>query len=101
MRAREYIALFVPVAILCVAIATHEIQAQTSPGHFRPAVPRTLDDAALATLEVPLAEARYSPVHVSSGCSRGEVKLNSDGGLADGADLPGPYDVLMARAQIE
>jgi len=29
-------------------------------------------------------------------------KLNSiDGGLADDADLPGPYDVLITRAQIE
>jgi hypothetical protein len=66
MRAHEYIALVVTLALLCVASAIHEIQAQTSPGGFRSAVPRTWDDAAMATLEVPLAEARYSPVHVTS-----------------------------------
>src|SRR5262245_42182289 len=33
---------------------------------FAPAIPKTWDDGAVAALEVPLAKAEYSPVHVKS-----------------------------------
>jgi hypothetical protein len=39
---------------------------QNSAGIVRPEIPRVWDDAALASLEVPLANTRYSPVHVPS-----------------------------------
>ncbi len=41
-------------------------KSQMSESIVRPNIPRVWDDAALASLEVPLANARYSPVHVSS-----------------------------------
>ena len=66
MRARKYIALFIILAPLCAAIAIHRIRAQATTGSFRPVVPRRWDDAAMARLEVPLADVRYSPTHISS-----------------------------------
>jgi hypothetical protein len=40
--------------------------AQKSSSEFRPTIPRTWDDAAIATLEVPLADPVGSPKHVSA-----------------------------------
>lgn len=42
------------------------LSAQQPSASFRPAIPRTWDDAAIQTLEVPLAHAQASPVHVSA-----------------------------------
>src|SRR5512135_3155212 len=66
MRAIKYFAVFIFLALLCCSLAFHEIQAQTSPSDYRPSVPRTWDDAAMATLEVPLANPIGSPKHVSA-----------------------------------
>jgi hypothetical protein len=66
MHAYKSITLFTILAALCSAIAFHQIQAQTSRSAFRPAVPRTWDDAAMATLEVPLADPIGSPQHISA-----------------------------------
>src|SRR5215470_6242257 len=41
-------------------------RAQNSERDGSPGVPRTWDDEEVASLEVPLANPRYSPVHVSS-----------------------------------
>src|SRR5215470_5221879 len=41
-------------------------RAQNSKDDGRPGIPMTWDDEAVASLEVPLANPRYSPVHVSS-----------------------------------
>jgi hypothetical protein len=41
-------------------------RAQKSSAAFSPTIPKTWDDAAIAVLEVPLADARYSPKHVSA-----------------------------------
>ncbi len=44
--------------------------APAKPGHgkrFRPQIPRTWDEEALRTLQVPLADPGYSPVHVAPG----------------------------------
>ena len=39
-------------------------QSQPSPAGSSPTIPKTWDDAAMASLEVPLADARASAVHV-------------------------------------
>ncbi len=41
-------------------------QGQRAEKSAQPAVPKTWDDKAMSSLEVPLANPRYSPVHVSS-----------------------------------
>src|SRR5438105_13816177 len=41
-------------------------RAQKSENATLPQIPKTWDDKAVAELEVPLADRRYSPVHVSS-----------------------------------
>ncbi len=46
---------------LCPGLSGQEPSAS-----FRPVIPRTWDDAAIQTLEVPLAHAQSSPVHVSA-----------------------------------
>src|SRR5215471_1716881 len=58
---------FVPCLLLptfCVYLATREIRNQSSDGIFQPKVPRTWEDQAMATLEIPLANPIGSPKHV-------------------------------------
>ncbi len=51
------------IAFLAVINASH---AQKPAGVYKPTIPRTWDEGALASLEVPLAEARSSPKHISA-----------------------------------
>ncbi len=51
--------------IVCMAFSPR-LHAQQANPLFRPVIPRTWDDAAIQTLEVPLAHAQASPVHVSA-----------------------------------
>jgi len=54
-------------AALGIATFIHHGQAQKpTTDAAPPVIPKTWDDEAMASLEVPLAEARYSPVHVSA-----------------------------------
>lgn len=60
-----------PLAILLFALVVLKAsisgsQAEKLDRSARPAIPKTWDDEALASLEVPLAEASASPVHISS-----------------------------------
>ena len=49
--------------IVCMAFSPR-LHAQQANSLFRPVIPRTWDDAPIQTLEVPLAHAQASPVHV-------------------------------------
>src|SRR5882672_10513740 len=51
--------------VLGVVSLINAIQAQ-KPGVYKPAVPKTWDEQALAELEVPLADASRSPKHISA-----------------------------------
>jgi hypothetical protein len=51
------------IAVLALALAGPSQTAKPEPG-FHPAIPKTWDDAAMATLEVPLANPVGSPKHV-------------------------------------
>lgn len=53
------------VCISCIAFSSR-LDGQRPKSLFRPEIPRTWDDDAIRTLEVPLAHAQASPVHVSS-----------------------------------
>jgi hypothetical protein len=53
------------ILICIIAIATG-VQAQKAVKSAPPMIPRTWDDEAMASVEVPLPQAGYSPVHVSS-----------------------------------
>jgi len=50
-------------ALTGVATAIQEAWAQKSGGEFRPMIPKTWDDAAMAALEIPLADPVGSPRH--------------------------------------
>src|SRR5271157_4038786 len=63
---RKWIALGL-FAVLCATAVIHEIGAETSHDSSPPTVPRMWDDAAMATLEVPLADPVGSPKQVSAG----------------------------------
>src|SRR5690242_17298853 len=65
MRAGKYIAILLTL-LLSTPTAVKRIPIMPAEGIFRPVVPRTWDDAAIATLEVPLSMPNYSPVHISS-----------------------------------
>src|SRR5262245_39376135 len=61
--ARVACVLLSGIAIVCMSTRGRANQ----PGAgIAPTIPKTWDDAAVAALEVPLANAAYSPVHVSS-----------------------------------
>jgi hypothetical protein len=68
MRALHDIRPALACAVLAgiVASATGALGSATQGASFTPTVPKTWDEDAVATLEVPLANAAYSPVHVSS-----------------------------------
>jgi hypothetical protein len=53
-------------AIFGIAVLIHTGRAQKSAAPATPSIPRTWDDAAIATLEVPLADPVGSPKHASS-----------------------------------
>jgi hypothetical protein len=55
----------VSVAVFVILLAATHAQ-KTSPDRFRPAIPRTWDEQALADLEVPLAVPSHSPKHISA-----------------------------------
>jgi len=58
-----------PFALLALIVITNLIpvgRAQKSNADFTPTIPKTWDDEAVAALEVPLADPRYSPAQVSS-----------------------------------
>ena len=57
------LAVSVLTAVTMVIVA---LCAQSGPQDHSPAIPKTWDDQAMATLEVPLAHASSSPVHVSA-----------------------------------
>ncbi len=63
MRTLRYVALllFVPVGIVI-----QNSQAQKQSGGMPRVIPKTWDDEALASIDVPLADASRTPVHVSS-----------------------------------
>jgi len=54
------------LALAGIALVTHQSWAQKSSRGFHPVIPKTWDDAAMATLEVPLADPVGSPKHVSA-----------------------------------
>jgi len=68
MRNREYFAVVLGIlALVSTRTATPRAETRPSKGHaFSPMIPKTWDDAALATLEVPLADPVGSPKHVSA-----------------------------------
>ncbi len=51
------------LVLLALAATIYEMPAQSPTPRFRPEIPRTWDDAAMATLEVPLANPIGSPKH--------------------------------------
>ena len=53
------------VCISCIGFASL-LHSQRPASLFRPEIPRTWDDEAIRTLELPLAHAQASPVHVSA-----------------------------------
>jgi Di-haem oxidoreductase, putative peroxidase len=57
------LALFI---LLTIAIHLGSGQAQKTDGIFAPDIPKTWDDQAMASLEVPLADPAGSPIHVSA-----------------------------------
>lgn len=63
MRDPKYIAV-VAFLLLAITSVSQDTSQKTNPAG--PAIPKTWDDAAMATLEVPLAYAAGSPKHVSS-----------------------------------
>ena len=50
------------VAVTGLAVAVAGLRAQAADDSFRPSIPKTWDDEAVASLEVPLAVADASPV---------------------------------------
>src|SRR5262245_49267521 len=60
---RLTLALFI---LLSIAIHLGSSQAQKIDRAFAPAIPKTWDDQAMASLEIPLADPAGSPVHVSA-----------------------------------
>ena len=52
-----------PFVVIALIAATH---AQKPPAAYKPVIPKTWDEEALARLEVPLAEPRNSPRHISA-----------------------------------
>lgn len=58
----------VPLLLVLTSVAPviQEGWAQKPGSEFRPAIPKTWDDAAMATLEVPLADPKASPKHVAA-----------------------------------
>ena len=52
--------------VLTNVVGVQNAWAHQSNGDFSPAIPKTWDDAAMATLEVPLADPVGSPKHVSA-----------------------------------
>ena len=60
---------FLTLALLMLlgfAAHMHTGKAHETENSFRPAIPKTWDDQAMAALEVPLADPAGSPVHVSA-----------------------------------
>jgi hypothetical protein len=60
------IAVAVSLLVLMGLASSRQVWVQASGSQFRPVIPRTWDDAAMATLEVPLADPVGSPKHVSA-----------------------------------
>jgi len=54
------------LTLLAIAAHVHVGQAEKTEVAFAPAIPKTWDDRAMASLEVPLADPSGSPVHVSA-----------------------------------
>ena len=52
-----------PFVVIALIAATH---AQKPPAAYKPVIPKTWDEEALASLEVPLAEPHNSPRHISA-----------------------------------
>src|SRR5262249_27222411 len=63
LRARM---IAVSIAVFGLSLLVSGGQAQKSSTTFAPVIPKTWDDEAIATLEVPLADPIGSPKHVSS-----------------------------------
>ncbi len=65
---RLSVRIFAVLSVVLLSLGTR-VQAD-DPSHgvkpFKPTIPRTWDDAVMADLELPLAEAAYSPKHVSA-----------------------------------
>src|SRR5438093_12151577 len=57
---------FLPLAFGCAAALLGEEPARRASGASALSVPRAWDDRAVASLEIPLAQAEFSPAHVSS-----------------------------------
>ena len=67
MRKRSIILIAIGACILlALSVLTLSNQTEKPGGSFRPNIPKTWDDAAMATLEVPLANPIGSPKHVSA-----------------------------------
>src|SRR3989441_1453704 len=63
---RTRLILLVLVVLLSISAVMVVVRAQKSENGTLPQIPKTWDDKAVTELEVPLADPRYSPVHVSS-----------------------------------
>ncbi|MHB8653298.1 MAG: hypothetical protein ACYDA9_05395 [Terriglobia bacterium] len=68
MRNREYFAVVLSIlALVSTRTAAPRAETRPSKGHaFSPVIPKTWDDKAIDTLEVPLADPVGSPKHVSA-----------------------------------
>jgi hypothetical protein len=54
------------LTLLCAVATVQATDPSQSEQNFQPTIPKTWDDAVMAELELPLAEASYSPKHVSA-----------------------------------
>ena len=64
LRSLKYVALL-PILLMGISSVSQDTYSQ-KPSAVAPAVPKTWDDEAVATLEVPLANPLGSPKHVSA-----------------------------------
>ena len=66
LHRRTRLLMLVLLVLLSISAVMVVGRAQKSVNGTLPQIPKTWDDKAVAELEVPLADPRYSPVHVSS-----------------------------------
>src|SRR5262245_59872642 len=64
MWAKAGLFTFVLFSVLISVVFINRSQAQEAGRNSSPVIPKTWDDEAVASLEVPLAEATASPVHI-------------------------------------
>ena len=78
----------VSVAMLGLSLLVADGQAQRSGTTFTPSIPKTWDDEAIASLEVPLANPIGSPKHVSADYSASNAEACRSFFTASGCRSP-------------